>query len=467
MPKHAMRHRRHVRLVAAVAVLVVASTACQLPLPAPGSVLIGCDQAAQQVAVGVTSHLDPDCTYTGGFVLTGSGTTFDCQGATVRGGVSGVGILLSAPVGTDLQDVTVRNCHVEGFQNSLRVTRPGFRTLPAGGEYLDHLERIVVEKSTFEGSHGVGVFVDGYVTGVTIQHNLIRGAGSSGLYLDGGSRGSVISDNRIFDSGFRSNGPAGQLETFQGTDLWFWGVGREGLSVDGSSDNTIVDNIFTGNSNGDVFLYKNCGEYIGSPSYFERRTPSNNNVIRHNLFLGGRNGVWVASRMAENTLPMDCSDPAYIDEPLRRVVLDHAADNVVQDNQFFDVTYGVRVEDDGNQVIGNHFSASSPDHHAVLVGTPLRTQVLAQPVTGTVVRDNVSDIVDNPDPYRLIDSPVGTVDEGNLALGQPSALCPGQEPWRSPFIFVVAIALAGPGGTAPTTTPDLTVPTLGALPPCA
>ena len=67
MPMHATRQRRHMRLVAAVAVLIVAATACQLPLPAPGSVLIGCDQASQQVAVSVTSHLDPDCTYTGGF----------------------------------------------------------------------------------------------------------------------------------------------------------------------------------------------------------------------------------------------------------------------------------------------------------------------------------------------------------------------------------------------------------------
>ena len=61
----------------------------------------------------------------------------------------------------------------------------------------------------------------------------------------------------------------------------------------------------------------------------------------------------------------------------------------------------------------------------------------------------------------------GTVDPGNTALGAPpGGLCQGVEPPRSPFVFVIAVAPAGPGGAPPATTPDLTVPVLGALPPC-
>ncbi len=457
------------RLGVTLAMLCLAAGACQLAPPAAGSVLIGCDQAANRVAVTVTSHLDPTCTYTAGFDVTASNTTLDCQGATVRSapGAGGVGIVVSAPVDTDLHDVTVRNCHVEGFLNSLKITRPGFRDLPAGGEYLDHLDRIVVEKSSFVGSRGVGVYVDGYVTGVTIQQNTIKGAGSSGIYLEGGSRGSVVTGNAILDNGYTENGPGGQAVSIGGTTLWFWGVGREGISVDGSYDNTISGNGFTGNSNGGVFLYKNCGEYPGSGRYFERRTHSDHNTISGNVFIGERNGVWVGSRMAENTLPMDCTDPAYIDETLRRVVLDYAKDNTVDGNTFDNVTYGVRVEDDDTKVLDNTFTGDSADHHAVLVGTPLRAQVLAQPVSGTVVQDNVSTITGNANPYRTIDGPINTVAGGNLALGAPTALCPGVEPPRQQFIFALAIAVAGPGGTAPATTPDLTVPVLGALPPCS
>ena len=128
-----------------------------------------------------------------------------------------------------------------------------------------------------------------------------------------------------------------------------------------------------GNSAGGIFLYKNCGEYPDRPRYFERRDHADRNLIEGNTFLGGRNGVWVGSRMAENTLPMDCTDPAYVDQPARRVVLDHAADNVVRGNAFYDVTYGVRVEDDRTTVEGNTFAGSGPDRHAVIIGTPDRT----------------------------------------------------------------------------------------------
>ena len=92
--------------------------------------------------------------------------------------------------------------------------------------------------------------------------------------------------------------------------------------------------------------------------------------------------------------------------------------------------------------------------------------MLGQPVAGTQLLDNTSDIVGNEDPYRWATGHAATIESGNTALGQPSALCQGVEPPRSPFIFVIAVALAGPGGTPPATTPDLTFPVLGALPPC-
>lgn len=439
-----------------------------MPPPTSGSQLVGCSSATTRIVASSDTHLDPSCTYLAGVDVVGSGTTLDCQGATIRGTLStpGAGILVSAPVGTDLADVAIRNCRVEGFTNSLRVTRPGFRSLPPGGEYLDELTDIVVEHNTFTGSRGVGVFVDGYVSGVSIRHNLIDGAGSSGVYLETGSRGSLVTANTIVNNGYISNGPGGELVDFAGLKLWVWGVGREGLSIDGSYDNTVSDNTFARNSNGGVFLYKNCGEYPSRPSYFERRFHADHNVITGNRFLAERNGVWVGSRMSENTLPMECTDPAYVDEPGRRVVLDYASDNTVSDNVFADVVYGVRVEDDNNRVIGNRFGANSPDRHAVIIGAPVRAAVLGRPVTGTVINDNVSEIPGNTDPYRSIAGSTGTLESGNTALGVPAMVCPGVDPPRQSIIFVLAVAQAGPNGEPPATTPDLTVPLLGALPPC-
>jgi parallel beta-helix repeat protein len=461
-------------VVRCAAVLVVLGTvaACRpLPLPPPAatSKLVGCEHADERVQLTTTSHLDGSCVYTAGFDITASGVTLDCRGALIRSapGAGGRGILVHTPIDTPLTDVTVRNCHVEGFLNSLRVTRDGFRTLPAGEEYENGTAAIVVENSTFTGSRGVGIFVDGYVEGVTLRRNRVTGAGSSGIYLETGSRGSHVEGNSLVDNGFNENGPDGQPFSFAGLDLWFWGVGREGISIDGSYDNTVVRNVFQGNSAGGVFLYKNCGEYPDRPAYFERRYPSEHNLIEGNVFLGGTNGVWVGSRMGENTLPMECTDPAYIDEPLRRVVLDRANDNVVRANYFTNVTYGVRVEDDGNTVEGNVFTGDGPQYHAVIVGTPLRTTVLGRPVARTALVDNVSAIVGNTDPYRWVTGQVDTLDQGNSSNGEQAALCEGVEPPRSPFIFVIAFALQAPGGGPPETTPDLTFPVLGPLPACS
>ena len=452
----------------AVLCLLGVLAACKPPPPAPDSVLIGCDRADDRVEVTQTSHLDPSCTYTAGFDIRTSGVTLDCQGATIRGAQSSGsrGILVATDVDTPLTDVTVRNCRVEGFLNSLRVTRDGFRQLAEGVEYENGLARIVIEDSTFKGSRGVGVFVDGYVEGVTIQRNTIMQTGSSGIYLETGSRRTRVEGNHIQHNGYRENGPGGQPFTFAGQTLWFWGIGREGISIDGSYQNEIIGNVLHHNSAGGIFLYKNCGEYPDRPAYFERRYPSDHNLIEGNVIASETNGIWVGSRMGENTLPMDCTDPAYVNEPLRRVVLDRAAANTIRGNQFIGVHYGIRVEDDHNVVEGNDFSSADPSAHAVIVGTPLRSTVLGRPVDGTVLRGNTASIPGNLHPYRWVTAHLGTISEDNVAHGQPTDLCQGQEPPRLPFVFVIAVAAAGPGGTAPAVTPDLTLPVLGALPDC-
>lgn len=459
---------RRIGMVVALAALV----ACEpptLPPPATSSTLIGCDRAATRVVVAASSHLDPACTYTGGFDITASNVTFDCQGATIRGaaGVGGSGILITTPSDVALDGVTVRNCKVQGFTNTLRVTRPGFRFLAEGEEFLHPTSDIVVEDNEFSASRGVGVYVDGYVSGVTIRRNQVHDTGSSGIYLETGSKQSVVEGNVLVRNGSIENGAGGKAFTFSGVNVWYWGPGREGLSIDGSYENTIKGNYFAENSAGGIFLYKNCGEYPdrNPDRWFDRRDPADRNLIEGNVFAGGRNGVWIGSRMGENMLPMECSDPKFHETAGVHYVLDHAKDNVVRGNRFIGVTYGVRVEDDRNTVEGNTFEGTSPTQHAVIVGTPHRTTYLGQPVAGTIVRDNTSTITGNTDPYRWVHGQVGTVVEGNTALGRAVGLCEGQPPPRQIMVMVIAVRAALPDGSMPPT-PDLTVPTLGALPPC-
>lgn len=437
--------------------------------PGPGSQLISCDRAAERIVLTVSAHLDPACTYTGGIDVTSSGVVLDCQGALIRNTESSLrGIEVVTPADVPMSGITVRRCNTEGFLNGIRVTRTGFRQLAAGHEYDAPLSNVVIEDSTVTGSRGVGLYVDGYVSEVTVRRTTVTGAGSSGIYLEAGSRNNVVEGNTIRDSGFRENGPNGSLFTLGGQTYRFWGPGREGISVDGSYGNRIARNLLSGNSAGGIFLYTNCGEFVNSrpERWFERRFGADDNVIERNTFLGGPTGVWVGSRMGENTYPMECSDPAYVSGSLLRVSLDRAAGNTVRNNTFRDVMYGVRVEDDRTSVLRNRFEGPDATHHAVIVGTRVRTDALDHPVRDARIVGNESVIVDNPNPYRWVHGTEGMVFERNRVRGRDVGICEAPTVPYNPLIFVHAVAVQDPGGP-PVPRPDDEVPTLGALEPCA
>ncbi|MBX3027127.1 right-handed parallel beta-helix repeat-containing protein [bacterium] len=428
--------------------------------PDPGSQLIDCSHANERVDVTVSSHLDPSCTWTRGVRILASDVTLDCQGARLYGPDRQRGIEISAPTDTALSNVTVRNCQIEGFLNNIRITRDGFRDLAPGAEYDHAFSNITIEDSTLLNSRGVGIFVDGYVTGVTIRRLRVEGSGSSGIYLEHGSKDNVVEDNDIVGNGFGENGPFWQpFDQGGGSGLWYYGTGREGLSIDGSRFNTVVDNRFSGNAFGAIFLYKNCGEYVNlrPQRWFERRYGADGNTIARNTFGGGTTGIWVAARMGENIAPMDCSDPKYTPG----YALDYADANVIRDNVFQNVVYGIRVEDDDTQILDNQFTGDGAQQ-AIVIGTPVRTAALGQPVSGTIVSGNAATIPANPNPYRWVHGHANTTFTGNRSLGRPAGLCEGLAPARGPFVMTLAFVVAP---EAPVDPPP-PLPTPGPLPAC-
>ena len=406
--------------------------------PAADSTLVGCDQASTAVTLSASAHLDPACTYVAGFTISGSHVVLDCRGATIESvpDAGGTGISISTPADADLTDVTVRNCVVKGFLNSLRVTREGFRALRVGHEYDHGPSSIVVEHSNFYRSKGTGVFVDAYVTGVTLRGLEIAGAGSVGVYLEAGSKGTTVIGDTIYDNGYAGTGPDGNR--LQGTNYRYHSTGREGIAVDGSRDNVIRGNRIAHNSAGGIFLYKNCGEYATTQpgQWWNRPYGSDGNLIEGNTISTGPSGVWVGSRMSENQLFMDCSDPVYVSNSLTRIVVDHARDNTIRDNDFVNLDYGVRVEDDGTQVSRNRFRAASPTALALVVGTRYRKLKLGLPVVGTVVADNRADLAGTITPYRSVPGAGPAIFTGNLSGGEPATLVPGPAPPVNPFLFV-------------------------------
>ena len=455
-----------VATIAAGAATTATGTAGAEPGPAPESTLLECAEADVRHQLTEPTHLDPSCVWTAGFDIVDSDVVLDCRGALIRKSGGGRGILVTSPTDTAMTGVEIRNCRVEGFLNSLRVTRDGFRELQPGVEYENGLTGVLIEGNEFRGSRGVGVFVDGYVSDTVIRDNLVEGAGSAGVYLETGSRRTLVENNRIHHNGYVENGPDGQVDSFGGLRFRWWGIGREGLAIDGSYENVVVGNDFEGNSHGGVLLYTNCGEFPDSGAWFDRRWPSDRNRIEGNTFTGGLNGIWVGQRMAENTLPMECTKPAYVDGPLLRITRDFAADNELVGNRFTDVRYPIRIEDHGTTVVDNVITSSDPDHHGIIVGTEYLTTVLDEPVTRTTIRGNSIDVVDNPSPLRWIHGYGDLVVEGNTAHGEPVGICEGVQPPRLSLIWVIAAALEPEG--APVTPPpaDLAHPVLEALAPC-
>ena len=417
-------------------------------MPRTGVPVVGCDRAAATIVLTASADLDPACTYSGGIEITRSHVTLDCQGAHVDQGEgrSGVGILITTDVDTALSDITVRNCVVHGFLDGMRITRVGFRTLAEGHEYEHDYARVHLVDDQVSGTGGVGIYVDGYVTGVGIRHVTITDAGSTGIYLETGSKGTRVLDSTIEHNGYANTDPAGSPYVVGGVTFLYVSTGREGIAVDGSQDNLILDNVIRDNSYGGVLLYQNCGEHYTTDraDWLPRRTPASGNRIEDNTIADEPNGVWIGSRMAENLVVWDCSTPPYDTTGGAYHVLDHAPANAVVHNTFVGDTYGVRVEDDDNVVRRNRFedatgpTSAPPPVAAVLVGTEFRTTTLGEPVTGTVVADNASHLGGVTQPYAVIWGDTNTTFTGNRSNRRSvAALGAGVQPTIEPLCMVV------------------------------
>lgn len=456
MERKGSARRIGARAIAALAATILA-TACvpdvvEKPLPvlvgAPSasSTLAGCDRAGQRIVATADTHLDPACTYTAGVEVRAADVVLDCRGARIEdtSGSAGRGIWVVAPADVPLSNVTVRNCVLKGFLNNVRVSRDGFRSLAPGAEYDAAFSDIVIENSHLYSSRGSGVFIDAYVSGVTLRDLEIAGSGSVGIYLEAGSRDNVVERNVVHRNGYADVVPGGLPIDLGGLSLRYESTGREGIAIDGSRGNVVRDNVLTANSAGAIFLYKNCGEFVTErpTQWWPRRYGADDNVIERNVIHHEKHGVWIGSRMSENQLFMDCSDPAYVSSAFERVHLDYAARNVVRENAFHEVPYGVRVEDDGARVEGNWFTGADPAAVAVLVGTWRRTEILGEPVDGAVVTGNHSQLPD-PTPWRWIHAHTGTTYADNrvhgdvLDAGAPAPLVPGTQPTVNPFLFVI------------------------------
>ncbi len=286
-------------------------------------------------------HLQSGCVYSQGVVISNSNTTLHCDGAVLDGrGVKPFGVFVNGK-GKGISNILVEGCGVRNFTKTGVLVTSG---IPQGKlssdrqvNYGNAPKGVVFKGLVVEGSGGVGVYFNDYVTGSQLKDSVIRGSGGTGIYLEQATRNIEIVNNLIEKNGVSNASP----------------VRREGLAIDSSAGNLIKDNRFFSNAAGGVFLYKNCGEKYSAGNSVIRWQHSNNNTIVGNSFKDQPIGVWLASRQGKDLSHWDCGDVPVSQGSV--FYNDYADHNEVKDNKFCGGDVGVRDSGDSNRLLNNKF----------------------------------------------------------------------------------------------------------------
>jgi parallel beta-helix repeat protein len=328
------------------------------------------------LVVSQSTQLAPGCRYTGTTVITGSDLVLDCRGATLDAEYkASPALLIGGRHG--VSRVEVRNCVVIGGRLmgvAIGLSNSDAPDLykPDGQPDRSRFPReIVLRNMTVRRNATVGIYVLDYVQDVTITASLMEENGSTGLYLDRNSLRSRVIDNRILNNGGGGN---------SGVPLATGGT-REGIAIDGASNNLIEKNILSGNRSGGIFLYRNCGEQPKKRDEATRWPPARGNIIRDNEISSGGVGVWLASRQEYSVDPAKCMLRV---DPARGLFTDAAPGNTVTGNRISGMHTGIRVADNDNTVRDNRIDAS---RDCLLVGSEQRER-FGHPVENLRIQGN-------------------------------------------------------------------------------
>jgi parallel beta-helix repeat protein len=402
------------RLIVATIALLLALQAHAAPARGP---LVPEDPAAKPCTHPTTQlsgqvTLDPTCIYEQNFKIKISNTTLDCNGAQIKGTDT-----TQVVVKGEIDNVTVKNCYINSGK--------GIGVFPPArldGETDDELRlrspknvvlsNLHVTKST---SKGVAIFL--HVVGATLKDSIIINNHGPGVYISPYAKKNLVQNNLIKDNGHIEENGLPRIGWYR----------REGVAIDGASENIIEGNHFDNNAFGGVLLYKNCQEHISTnPDSIPRTEHAHSNVIRGNTFTKQPFGVWVASRQSRDLQQMDCGDPTPYPNPIMifgffhptyssykssysamylpfvSIWPDFAENTTIEDNTFIDIKLGgARIEDDDATVTGNLFIG---DFDYIFLGAPFRAKLDNHPVMNAVIKDN------------SFSSPVHQLFEDHLAL---------------------------------------------------
>lgn len=306
-----------------------------------------CDPA-QLDQISGTVTLPANCTYRRAIRITDSDTSLDCQGSTFEGDArTKIGLMIDSE-GRPLRNVQVKNCRFVGFASSaIRITW-GEVDSAKGSNHKKIYERtptaIVLDGIEARDNGGVGIYLDDYVTDVTLKNSTIAGSRAVGVYLEHSSKQNRIVNNTFSRNGYRDGKKAK----------------REAIAIDSSGENIIENNTFEGNAAGGIFFYKNCGEHFSSGKQVLRWKHSNHNIVRNNTFIDEKVGIWLASRKGMNLSNWDCGDRPI--DAQKGLYADFADFNIIRNNSFCRTDSAIINNGKKNTITGTKMACPAVNH---------------------------------------------------------------------------------------------------------
>lgn len=260
----------------------------------------------QHCTFEVTSDLtlEENCRYWGRLRVTESDIDIDCNNAYLVGDNTtdekSFGILIESTLFTPPQTPTPPQ-NIKVFDCTLQNFRVGIGVRNATPDYANSPKNVRLENVHVVGSNATGIHIYQYVEGVLVTKSSVEDSADPGIHLSHHSKKTRVEHSRIYLNGRRAV-PHPPTEAS--------GRPREGLTIDGSSENEIVYSEFDANAAGGIFLYSNCGENNG-----DQRPEATNNLIFRNTFRNSPRGVWVASRQSEDIRRFACDPTPAPSEP--------------------------------------------------------------------------------------------------------------------------------------------------------
>ncbi|HMT92580.1 right-handed parallel beta-helix repeat-containing protein [uncultured Thiothrix sp.] len=355
-------------------------------------------KAGETVNVSASIVLPSNCTYNQvTFKITKPNIEFDCNGSVLNGlkqiGRHRFGDTYSASEApraiafqissaeassTRVQNVSIRNCQIINYIHGVDVKYELKTTTIAGLRQglvsEDVLRRqaptnVKVINSKIINSHGTGIYIYRYVSNFQLENSSLKGSGGSGIYLDAGTELANINYSIIEGNGFSTYDETTRIRSARRSDE----AKREGIAIDGSTQNTIESNSFKDNADGGIYLYKNCWENYTNTKEWPRLNGSNDNIIAKNSFFNETVGVWIAERADRDLASFNCGDPLALQEGSKKFYIDYANATSVIKNKFDLNQTAIKVMDNNSVIEGNTFSRI--DGYDIDVGSRVRAKI--------------------------------------------------------------------------------------------